>query len=222
MILPLLAACVSQPSPAAIASPSDVVLASDPAWSFEESDIPVDPGYRFGLLPNGMRYVIRSNDTPDETAIVRMEVQTGSLDENESELGFAHFVEHMAFNGSTNVPEGEMIRLLEREGLAFGADTNASTGFEHTQYMLDLPRNDHALLDLALMLMRETVSELTFSPAAVAREKGVVLAEMRDRNSFAQRNAVDNMHFRNPGALYPQRFPIGTTKSLNAASSEGL
>ena len=70
-----------------------------------------------------------------------------------------------------------MVKLLERHGLAFGADTNASTGFERTTYMLDLPRNDPELLDIALMLMRETASELTFNPAAVARERGVIQAE---------------------------------------------
>ena len=72
--------------------------------------------------------------------------------ENEDQLGLAHFMEHMAFNGSRNVPEGEMVRILERLGLAFGADTNASTGFEYTEYKLDLPRADDELLGTALML----------------------------------------------------------------------
>ncbi|MBP6554799.1 MAG: insulinase family protein, partial [Novosphingobium sp.] len=104
--------------------------APEPGWAFEKSDVPVDPGYRFGKLPNGMRYVIRQNATPKGTALVRMQIDAGSLDEAENERGYAHYVEHMAFNGSTNVPEGEMVKLLERHGLAFGADTNASTGFE--------------------------------------------------------------------------------------------
>src|SRR3546814_10817121 len=91
----------------------------------------------------------------------------------------------MAFNGSTNVPEGEMVKLLAREGLAFGAGTNAATGFESTVYMLNLPRNDAALLETALKLMRETASELTIDQAAVDRERGVVLAERRERRNFA-------------------------------------
>jgi zinc protease len=82
-----------------------------PAWGFEQSDVPVDPAFRFGRLDNGMRYVIRQNATPKGTALVRMEVAAGSLDESEQEQGYAHFVEHMAFNGSTYVPEGEMVRL---------------------------------------------------------------------------------------------------------------
>ena len=193
-----------------------------PVWAFEESDVPVDPAYRFGRLPNGMRYVIRQNATPKGTAMVRMEIAAGSLDERDDERGYAHFVEHMAFNGSTNVPEGEMIRLLERKGLAFGADTNAQTSFDRTTYMLDLPRNDPALLDTALMLMRETASELTITPEAVERERGVVLAEMRDRNSWQLRNVQDQLDFLNPQARYAQRMPIGKAETLNAATAESL
>ena len=169
-----------------------------------------------------MRYVIRQNATPKGTALVRMQVDAGSLDESDSERGYAHYVEHMAFNGSTNVPEGEMVKLLERHGLAFGADTNASTGFERTTYMLDLPRNDPELLDIALMLMRETASELTFSPAAVARERGVIQAEKRDRNTYALRNVEDQLTFAFPGSKVAQRLPIGTDETLRNATAEGL
>jgi zinc protease len=191
-------------------------------WAFEASDVPLDPGYRFGKLANGMRYVVRTNASPKGTALVRMQIAAGSLDESEAERGFAHYVEHMAFNGSTNVPEGEMVKLLERDGLAFGADNNASTGFERTTYMLDLPRNDLALLDTALMLMRETASELTFSPAAVERERGVVLSEMRDRNTFALKAFVDQAEFLAPGSRFARRLPIGTAETLNSANAEIL
>lgn len=196
--------------------------AAEPVWAFEASDVPVDPAYRFGRLPNGMRYVIRQNATPKGTAVVRMQIDAGSLDENDNERGYAHYVEHMAFNGSTNVPEGEMVALLERHGLAFGADTNASTGFERTTYMLDLPKNDPELLDIALMLMRETASELLFTPGAVERERGVVQAEMRDRNTFALRNIEDALNFAFPGSKVANRLPIGTAESLAGASPEGL
>ena len=193
-----------------------------PTWAFEASDVPLDPGYRFGQLENGMRYVIRSNATPKGTAMVRMQVAAGSLDEEESERGFAHYVEHMAFNGSTNLPEGEMVKLLERLGLAFGAHNNASTNYDRTTYMLDLPRNDPALLDTALMIMRETASELTISPEAVERERGVVLAEMRDRNTFALRNYQDSQEFLAPDARFTKRLAIGTAETLNGATAESL
>ncbi len=193
-----------------------------PDWAFEASDVPVDPAYRFGKLENGMRYAIRRNATPAGTAAVRLEVGSGSLSETDTERGYAHFVEHMAFNGSTNVPEGEMVKLLEREGLAFGADTNAYTSFQQTHYRLDLPRNTPALLDTALMIMRETASELTFSEEAVARERGVILAEKRDRNTYRLRELEDQLQFSLPEARYAHRLPIGTTEALQAATGQSL
>jgi zinc protease len=194
----------------------------DTSWAFEKSDIPVDPGFRFGRLANGMRYIVRANRNPAGTVLVRMDMHAGSLDEHPDELGYAHFIEHMAFNGSAHVPEGEMVKLLERDGLAFGADTNASTSFEQTDYRLDLPRNDAKLIDTALMLMRETASELSFDPGAVDREKGVVLSEMRDRNDFQYRNSLASAQFFNSGSLYTDRFPIGTVASVSGATAAGL
>lgn len=210
-----LAACAPQQRLASAAAPA-------PDWAFQASDVPVDLGYRFGRLPNGLRYIIRQNTKPQGTALVRMRIAAGSLDESDAEQGFAHFVEHMAFNGSRNVPEGEMLKLLERKGLAFGADTNASTGHEQTVYSLDLPEATPDLLETSLMLMRETASELTIDPAAVDRERGVVLAEMRDRNSYAWRNFIDSITFNYPNSRYLNRMPIGTAATLNAATAEGL
>ncbi|WP_374529628.1 M16 family metallopeptidase [Novosphingobium sp.] len=216
-----LAACAPQVG-RPVSAASAAAPAAEPVWAFEQSDVPLDPGFRFGQLPNGMRYVIRSNQTPKGTAVVRMEVGAGSLDEHDDERGYAHFVEHMAFNGSTHVPEGEMIKLLERSGLAFGPDTNASTSYDRTVYSLDLPTNDPALLDTALMLMRETASELTFSPAAVERERGVVQSEMRDRNTYALKNYQDSTEFLRKGSRMAARLPIGTAESLAGATAEGL
>lgn len=169
-----------------------------------------------------MRYVIRRNATPEGTALVRMRVAAGSLAEREEERGLSHYLEHMAFNGSQGIPEGEMIKLLEREGLAFGADTNASTGFEHITYMLNLPRNEPALLDTALKLMRETASELTIAQDAVERERGVILAERRDRAGYQQRNLEDNFDFIAPGARFTQRLPIGSIAVLESATAETI
>lgn len=219
-LLPLLiAACAVPPHPVVAAPPAPV---AERGWAFEHSDLAPDPAFRFGTLANGMRWIVRPNATPKGTVEVRMQVDTGSLDEREDERGFAHFIEHMAFNGSTHVPEGEMVKLLQRDGLAFGADTNAQTSFETTTYQLSLPRNDPALIDTALMLMRETASELTFAPDAVARERGVVLSEMRDRKGFQLTNLEDQLAFFYPDALYPKRLPIGVPETLDAASSGSL
>ena len=191
-------------------------------WGFENSDIRPDPDYRFGRLANGLRFVVRRNPHPAGTVLVRMEIAAGSLDERDRERGLAHFVEHMAFQGSTHVAPGEMVRLLERAGLAFGADTNAATEFERTTYRLDLPRPDPALLDTALMLMRETASELRFDPAQLSRERGVVLSEKRDRNTWSYRELEDRLAFIDPVARYSHRLPIGTTAALDSATAARL
>ncbi len=191
-------------------------------WELEDSDFTPEDGWVFGMLDNGMRYIIRANDRPEGTALIRMIVKTGSIDEREDERGFAHYVEHMAFNGSRNVPEGEMVKLLEREGLAFGADTNASTGFDRTEYKLDLPRADPDLVDTALMLMRETAGELTIAQDAVDRERGVILSERRVRNNYALKNVVDSLEFAFPQSRLKDRLPIGTAETLEAADAAGL
>src|SRR5690349_14553722 len=108
LALALLTACAPQTQRLASAPTEAVAARPKPLWAFLESDLPPDPAFRFGVLPNGMRYIIRQNARPEGTALVRMVVQAGSLDEREEERGFAHFVEHMAFNGSKNVQEGEM------------------------------------------------------------------------------------------------------------------
>ncbi|MDE1917296.1 MAG: insulinase family protein [Sphingomonadales bacterium] len=220
MFAPVVGAREVRNKPAA--SAAAIPLATSPDWAFAKSDVPLDPAYHFGRLPNGMRYIIRPNATPKGEVSIRMEVAAGSLDESDAERGYAHFVEHMAFQGSTHVPSGEMVRELERLGLAFGADTNAQTSFDRTTYLFDLPRNDPALIDKALMLMRETASELTFPTAETARERGVVLAEKRDRNSWAYRALENRLDFLAPGARYVQRMPIGTDATLNAATPAAL
>ncbi len=227
LTLPACATDQGTAEPEIISAPAtgaeEAIASTDAAvWAFESSDIPVDPAFTFGQLDNGMRYVLRSNATPEGTALVRLHIGSGSLDETETERGLAHFLEHMAFNGSNRIPEGEMIRLLEREGLAFGADTNASTGLEATTYKLDLPRTDPELLETALMLMRETASELTIAPDAVDRERGVILAEQRDRFNYVYKETIDRFEFLAPDARFKDRLPIGTTEVLKAATAQDL
>src|SRR5262245_5714330 len=122
----LLAALVlAAPVSAQVAKPK-------PRWPHLASDIAPDPAVKYGVLPNGMRYALMKNQLPPGAVSIRFSFQVGSLNEAENEKGLAHFIEHMAFNGSTNVPEGEMVKILERLGLAFGADTNASTSQKFT------------------------------------------------------------------------------------------
>ena len=104
----------------------------------------------------------------------------------------------MAFNGTTHVPEGEMMKILERQGLAFGPDTNAMTSFDSTIYMLELPKADEQRLDTAFFLLREVASEMKFDPEAVDRERGVILSEKRSREGYQLRRIVKNIEFHMP------------------------
>jgi zinc protease len=184
------------------------------------ADLPPDPTLKFGTLPNGMKYVLAHNATPPGQTSLRLRLDAGSLMESDDQRGLAHFLEHMAFNGSTNVPEGEMVKILERAGLSFGADTNASTNFEQTVYELDLPRSDDSTLDTGLMLMREAVGSMTLDPGAIDRERGVVLSEERTRASPAYRILEGRYDFFLKGQLPSRRFPIGETEVLKNAQRD--
>ncbi len=192
------------------------------AWGFADSDVPVDGDVRFGLLPNGMKYALQRGTTPRGVIALRMQFDIGSLAEADDQRGLAHFLEHMAFNGSTNVPEGEMVRLLERKGLSFGADTNASTGFDSTTYQLDLPQNTAGLIDTGLMLMREIAGNLTIAADAVDRERGVILSERRARDTYALRNLIDSLEFGYGGTLLAARLPIGTEAVIRTAPAQRI
>lgn len=211
----------AQTAPAPV-TPVNAQDAAARAWGFAATDIPVDPAVRFGVLPNGMKYALMANATPKDSVVIRLRFDIGSLAEAEDQRGLAHFLEHMAFNGSTNVPEGEMVKLLERKGLAFGADTNASTGFDATEYKLDLPQASDDLVDTGLMLMRETASELIISPEAVERERGVILSERRARDTFQLRNLVDSLGFYFPDMLLKDRMPIGAETVIRTAPAQRL
>jgi len=193
-----------------------------PAWAHEGSDIAPDPAVRFGELPNGMRYALLKNQLPPGAVSMRLSVDFGSLEEAENEKGLAHFIEHMAFNGSKNVREGEMIKILERLGLAFGADTNASTSQEFTTYQLELPNASDALMDESLFLLREVASELTFDSQAIDRERGVVLSEWRRGDNFQRRRNDQQLEFLIPGDYAVSRMPIGDPVVLETATRETM
>ena len=218
--LPLLAIALPLSAKPQAAPPAGVERTAP--WNSDKSDLPADTSIIYGRLPNGLRYAIRPNNRPQNQVLVRMAFDFGSAAEAEDEQGLAHFIEHMAFNGTTNVPEGEMVKMLERLGLAFGADTNASTGYTMTDYRLDLPKSDPALIERALFLMRETASEIVFDPAAVDRERGVVVAEMRQRENYQYQRTRAQQELFYPGSFYSTRYPIGKKEVLETAPAERL
>ncbi len=151
------------------------------SWPRDRTDLPHDPDYTLGELPNGMRYLILPNQTPPRQVAIRLLIDAGSMQERPGEEGVAHFLEHLAFRGTTNYPDGEVQRVLEGIGLQMAADMNASTGPATTTFMIDLPRNNPESLQIGLDVMRDLVSEMTIAPDKVDAERGVVLAEERAR-----------------------------------------
>ncbi len=176
-----------------------------PAWEIASADFPADPEITFGVLPNGMRYALKRNTNPAGEAAIRFTVAAGSREETDAENGAAHFVEHMAFNGSKNIPEGQLLPMLERLGLAFGADTNAATSLDFTTYMLALPRTNDETVDTALKVIRDMAGELTVAPAAVDRERGILLSEAQLRNDPGRRRIANYLQAALPGSRVGNR-----------------
>ena len=189
-------------------------------WPQAASDVPADRDVRYGILPNGMRYALRHNATPPNQTSLRLRIDAGSLQEQDDQRGLAHFIEHMAFNGSTHVAEGEFVHRLERLGLRFGADTNAGTEFGQTVYKLDLPESNAASIDEGLFLFREVAGEVRFAPAAIDRERGIIQSEERTRAGPQYRIFVDQMNYLLRGQLLPNRIPIGIPEVIAGAQRE--
>lgn len=190
------------------------------AWPQQGSDLPADPDVRFGVLPNGMRYALRRNATPPGQAALRLRIGAGSLEEEDDQRGLAHFMEHMVFNGSTHVPEGEFVRRLERHGMRFGPDTNASTEFGQTVYKLDLPQTDADTVDTALFLLREAADQATLAQDAIDRERGIVQSEERTRSNPQLRVLIDELGFTLRGLRLPTRMPIGVPEVIANAQRD--
>ncbi|MBI1237300.1 MAG: insulinase family protein [Alphaproteobacteria bacterium] len=188
----------------------------------DRSDIPADPGVRYGQLENGLRYAIMVNDTPPDTASIRLAFNAGSMVEEDDQRGLAHFIEHMAFNGTLNVPEGEMVALLERYGLQFGPDTNAGTNREYVVYQLDMPEVDDETVDTGLFIMRETASNMSLDIEAIDRERDIILSEERVRNTPVRRWSNALMEFRYPDSLVARRDAIGIPEVIRTAPREAF
>ena len=172
-----------------------LALAPAIATEWPKSDIAPDPALRRGVLPNGMRYVILQNHTPAGAVSVRFSIAVGSTYEAPAERGFSHFVEHMAFRGSKNFPDGELNHSLERLGLRFGPDTNASTGQYATTYMFNLPKGDSASIADALAISRDIAGDISFEPKAVETEAGVVMSEAAMRGGPSRRAGMAELQF---------------------------
>src|SRR5580658_1227598 len=152
-----------------------------------ESDLRADPAIKFGTLPNGVRYAVMANHEPKGRVSLRLLVMAGSFEETEAQRGLAHYLEHMAFNGSTHYAPGTLVEKLQRLGMGFGADTNASTSFERTLYQLELPDTAPATLTEGVQILADYAGGLLIEPRMIDKERGIILSEKRTRDSVDYR-----------------------------------
>ena len=210
--------CALVASLASVVSIADTVKA--PSWPQDSSDLKPDPALKFGALPNGMRYIIMHNNTPTDTVSLRLRFETGSIQESDAQQGIAHVLEHMAFRGSKHVADGELDKILERIGLKYGADTNAFTSNTETVYKFDLPNATDENVNTGLMLLREMASELNLTDEALKTERGVVLSELRLRDTPERRAGVAEITALMPGMRAPTRWPIGKAEILEKVDAK--
>lgn len=207
-----------------MASPADLPAFSRPddPWIYRGTDIPVDGEWLMGELPNGLRYAVRQNEAPPCQVALRVQIDAGSLHEEESERGFAHLIEHMTFRQSRDLGPGEAIPLFQRWGAAFGLDTNATTSATQTVYQLDLPDMRRDRLEEAMRLFSGMIEAPTLSAENLAADVPIVLSERRERAGPDLRIALALNELLYTGQRLAQRAPIGTVETLQAATPEAV
>ena len=185
-------------------------------WAHTAGKVAPDPAVVWGKLDNGVRYALLPHRGVPGRVSLRLLVLSGSIDELPEEQGIAHFTEHMAFRGTKNYQAGDMVAFFQRLGVEYGSDVNAMTSFDHTYYALEYRENDPALLRDGLRWFRDIGDGITFDPTAIEFERRVILAEMRRRDSLAEREQFASLPTVLRGLQVGQRSPIGTEASINA------
>ena len=180
-------------------------------------DLNPDPAARFGQFDNGVRYALFQNAVPQGRASLRFAVRTGSFNETETQRGLAHFLEHLAFNGSAHFPQGTLVEYFQRLGMSFGGDTNAFTSFDRTEYQLELPDAKPETVEKALALFADYGGGLLLAPEAIEKERGIILSEERTRDSVDLRTWKAENQFLLPNSILSERLPIGTIDVISHA-----
>lgn len=182
--------------------------------------LPTDDRLTRGTLDNGLQYIILPHDVPKGRVELYIHMDTGSLNETEKQRGIAHYLEHVAFNGSTNFEPGALIPLFQSQGLQFGRDQNAYTNMQETVFQLSLPDTDPTLLGKSLLFFSDVVGRLSLTPKEIDSERQIIQEERR-RSLSGQRRAGDAVIERMiPGSIYGQRLTIGTEGTINSVQQQ--
>ncbi len=195
--------------------------AQQPAPSLA-APLPVDPRVKIGTLPNGIRYYIRKNARPEKRAELRLVVNAGSVLEGDDQLGYAHFLEHTAFNGTTHFAKNDLVKYLQSIGVRFGADLNAYTSFDQTVYILPVPTDTAAIVEKGFQILEDWAHGQRLDSMEVVNERGVVHEEWRGRKGAGERMLQAILPVALAGSRYAERLPIGTERSIMRATPSAL
>ena len=202
------------------------VAVADPppqADSLQLTDtLPMDSTVLQGKLANGFTYYIRHNEEPKDRVVMYLATKVGSILETDEELGLAHFLEHMQFNGTKNFPKNELVDYLQRAGVRFGSDLNAYTSFDETVYQLPIPSDDPELLKSGLQVMRDWAQDALLDSAEIDKERGVVLNELLGGRGAQQRMRDEYFPMILNNSRYAQRLPIGSRERIEGFAHETL
>ena len=188
-----------------------------------EQALPVDPELRVGRLDNGMTYYIRHNEQPKGRAEFWLVQNTGSLVEEENERGLAHFIEHIAFQGTRNFPNIDMVDILQNNGVSYGRDINASTGFDDTRFQIsNVPTERVELLDTVLLMLKDLSWELNFDERAIKEERGVIQEEWLMHADQSMRLYENVLPILLSGSRYAYRIPIGDMTVIRNVTRDEL
>ncbi|MFI4882609.1 MAG: M16 family metallopeptidase [Phycisphaerales bacterium JB064] len=187
-----------------------------------EGQLPEDPRLVRGTLENGLSYAILPNAEPPGRVELWLHVHSGSLNEEDNQRGLAHFLEHMAFAGSTNFPPGTVRPFFENLGLSFGRHQNAVTGFDRTGYTISLPNTEPETLEAGLTFLSDVAGNLLLPESGIEQERSIILEERRASLSPQQRVLYDLIERIAPESEFGKRIPIGTEQVLTTAGLEPI
>ena len=185
--------------------------------------IPADKAVRVGQLPNGMKYYLRHNDKQKNLADFYISHDVGAIQEEDDQQGLAHFLEHMAFNGTKNLPGKMLIEYLETVGVKFGVNLNAGTSWDYTQYLLkDVPTIRPGIVDSALLILHDWSHFIALQPKEIDSERGVIMEELRMRDGASWRATIQMLKALGKGTRYEHRNLIGHLDGLKSFSHKSL
>ena len=188
-----------------------------------QQQLPADPAVRTGVLENGLTYYIRHNEKPKGMAEFYILHDVGAIQEGDNQQGLAHFLEHMAFNGTQTYPGKSLIEYLEKIGVKFGANLNAGTSWDYTQYyMTDVPVARESVVDSTLMILHDWSHFITLDPKEIDSERGVIKEELRTRDGAQWRSQIAMIKAIGKGTLYEHRNLIGYLEGLEGFGYDDL